>query len=162
MAGHVDLQESVRRKLTDHRAPLRHRQFLADTIGAEFVMAELLHLFAIRAAQHVDDMQRAEALASAVDAGQRLLRQLGAVEAFHRLQASIAIAARSIRRLAEIAQQHLAAALRGLAETDQRLELAPLDLLLCFRRFRARSAQQRPCSSSVKTANRMRTMSSRT
>src|SRR5207253_11057415 len=59
-----------------------------------------------------------------------------AVEAGDRLQAGVAIAAGLAALLAEIIEQHLAAATRGLAEADQRVELAPLDLLLLLGQLR--------------------------
>ena len=99
-------------------------------------MAEIADLLGVAAAQHVDDMGGAEALARAIDSGERLLHQLGAVDRFGRLQAGVAIAAGLLQRLAEIGQQHLAAAARGLAIADQSLELAALDLLLRFGRVR--------------------------
>src|SRR5262245_8861297 len=81
-------------------------------------------------------MPGTEALSRAVDAGERLLHQLRAVEALRRLEAAVAIAAGLAQRLAEIAEQNLPAAAHALAIADQRLELAALDLLLLVRRIR--------------------------
>ena len=86
----------------------------------------------VLAAQHVDHVAGAEALAGAVDRRERLLRQLGAVEALGRLQADVAVAAGLGALLAEIAEQHLPPAARGLAVAEQRVELLPLDMALAL------------------------------
>ncbi len=86
------------------------------------------------AAQHVDDVAGPEALAGAVDGRERLARKLGAVEARRPLQAAVAVAAAAGALLAEIAQEHLAAAARGLAVAEHRLQLLPVDVALPFAR----------------------------
>src|SRR5262249_3352737 len=80
--------------------------------------------------EDVDEMADAEALPGAVDGGDRLLRGDGAVPAFDRRKAGVAIAARPVLAFAEIAEQHLPAATRALAEAEQRIELLPLDAAL--------------------------------
>src|ERR1700749_3491025 len=66
-----------------------------------------------------------EALAGAIDAGEKLLGGNAAVERFWRVEADIAIATR-LAVVAEIAQQHLPATLAGFCKTEQRVELAVL------------------------------------
>ena len=74
-------------------------------------------------------MGGAEALAGAVDGGHGLDRGLGAVPAFDRRAAGVAIAAIAGMRLAEMGEDRLAAAFGGLADAEQRIELAVLDAL---------------------------------
>src|SRR5439155_11825741 len=136
MALDVDNQEAERHQLAEHRAPLLAAEFLTDAPGDQPVMAELAQPLALAAHQHLGQVRGAEALAGAIDARQRLLRRDRAVEAGDRLQAGVAIAAGLAALLAEIIEQHLAAATRGLAEADQRVELAPLDLLLLLGQLR--------------------------
>src|SRR5271168_4547045 len=66
-----------------------------------------------------------EALAGAVDAGEKFLGGNGGVEGLGRVEADVAIATR-ITIVAEIAQQHLPATLAGFGKTQQRIELAVL------------------------------------
>src|SRR6266446_5605276 len=75
-------------------------------------------------------MMRAKPLAGAVDRRQRLLRGDRAIPARHRVAAIIAIAARRVIALPEIAEQRLAAARHGLAKADQRLGFLALDAAL--------------------------------
>src|SRR5437870_2857878 len=70
-------------------APLLAAEFLADAPGAEPIVAELAQPLALAAHQHLGEVRGAEALAGAVDAGQRLLRRDRAVEAGDRLQAGV-------------------------------------------------------------------------
>ena len=79
------------------------------------------------AAQHVDQVRGAEALAGAVHARQRLLRGYGAVPGLRRLQAVVAVAAvapGSPRRSSPAAAWRRQRG--GLAVAEQRVELAPL------------------------------------
>src|SRR5580700_5795733 len=66
-------------------------------------------------------MMRSEPLAGAIDCGEGLLRRDRAVPAGHRVAAIVAIPARRVIALSEIAEQCLAAARGRFAETDQRL-----------------------------------------
>src|SRR5579884_55194 len=75
-------------------------------------------------------MMHAEALAGAVDGAQRLLRRDGAVPRLYRLAAVVAVAARRMVALAEIAEQHLTPARRGFAIGEQRVDLLALDAAL--------------------------------
>src|SRR5215475_563155 len=70
-------------------------------------------------------MRLAEALAGAIDAGQKLLGGNSAVERCWWVEADIAIATR-LAVVSEIAQQHLPATLAGFCKTQQRVELAVL------------------------------------
>src|SRR6202012_3781706 len=85
--------------------------------------AQLLDAFGGVAAQDVDQVAGAEALAAAVDRRQRLLRRLGAVPDPGRGDAVVAVAA-GPAFLAEIAEQAHAPATGGLGQADQRVELA--------------------------------------
>lgn len=73
------------------------------------------------AGQDVDDVRGAEALATLRDRRQDDARLRRTVGAWHLVEAVVAIAAR-LRLLAEIAEQHLAPALRRLAIADQGVE----------------------------------------
>ena len=134
MALGVDHQELHRHQLAEHRAPFLAAELGSDAERAEPGVAEPAHALGVLAEQHVDDVGGAEHLPGAPDARQRLPRRHGAVEARHRLEAGVAVAARLGERLAEVFEQHLAAAARGLAIADQRVELAVLDLLLAVGR----------------------------
>ena len=68
-----------RDELPEHRAPLSFVEIPADSESGNAVVAELGDTPGILAEQHVDHVPRAEALAGAVDAGQRLLRAQRAV-----------------------------------------------------------------------------------
>src|SRR6478736_1345998 len=70
-------------------------------------------------------MRLPEALAGAIDAGEKLLGGNSAVERFWWVEADIAIAAR-LAVVAEIAQEHLPATPAGFCKTQQRVELAVL------------------------------------
>ena len=86
-------------------------------------------LLGLLADQHVDDMAGAEALAGAIDRGQRLDRGVGAVPGLDRREAGVAVAAVAGMGLAEMGEDRLAAAAGGLADAEQRVELAALDAL---------------------------------
>ena len=77
---------------------------LADAEDASASRGRLRRRARCRAAQHVDQVTRAEALAGAVDRRQRLARGFGGVPGLRRLQAVVAVAAR-LAGLAEIVQQ---------------------------------------------------------
>ena len=93
------------------------------------------------AAQHVDQVLRTEGVTAgpgaAVDAGQELLRQHGAVDGLRGRQAVVAVAAgRGV--LTEIGQQTHAAAVGGFAQRQHGIQLAalqPLEFLAGFRRL---------------------------
>src|SRR5438105_4122976 len=72
-------QMAERDELPEHRAPLSFVEIPADSESGNAVVAELGDTPGILAEQHVDHVPRAEALAGAVDAGQRLLRAQRAV-----------------------------------------------------------------------------------
>src|SRR6185295_6228802 len=78
------------------------------------------------AAQHVHEVHRTEALAGAVDGGERLARGLGGVPGLRRLEASIAIAARHAL-FAEVVEQPHAPASGRLAQAEERIELRERD-----------------------------------
>ena len=79
MALDVGFQQAGGQQLPEHAAPLPRIEFGADAMGAEGLMAELADLGGIGAAQHVDQVRCAEALAGAVHAGQGLLRRDGGI-----------------------------------------------------------------------------------
>ena len=95
-------------------------------------MALLLHLLVLAATQDVDQVADAEALATAVDAAQRLLRRDGRIPRSWRGQAVVAVAAGLGIGLTEAGQQHLATALHRFAVAQQVVELGPLQLLAFF------------------------------
>ena len=90
-------------------------------------MAQLQHALLALAAQHVHQVGDAEALAGAVDAGERLARRLRAVPGARRFQAVVAVAAGLRVVLAESREQRLPPAAGGLAEAQQHVELAALE-----------------------------------
>src|SRR6266849_6897508 len=112
-----------RDELPEHRAPLSFVEVAADAESGKSVVAELRDAPGRPAEQHVDHVPRAEALAGAIDAGQRLLRGQRAVPYPRRIQTVVAVAARPAR-LAEIGEQPDAAAAGGFGQPDQCIELA--------------------------------------
>ena len=116
-------------ELAEDRAPLVAVVLLADPEGRQPVVAELLDRVGLLAAQEIDQMLGAEALAGAQDRRHRLLRGDGAVDHLDAAAADVAIAARP-DGLAEIAQQRLAPAPRRFAQRDQRIEAHAVDPLL--------------------------------
>src|SRR5581483_10103152 len=104
-------------------------ELAADPEGREPVVAEAPHPLGGVADQDVGKVVRAEALAGAVHRRQHLLRRDRAVPAFDRGPAAIvAMAARIVAALAEIAEQRLTPAGDRFAIADRRLGLLPLDL----------------------------------
>ncbi|EGY01901.1 hypothetical protein AZA_54302 [Nitrospirillum viridazoti Y2] len=126
MALRVGRQVAQRHQLAEHRLPVALGNLRTTAEGLQLVMAEAHHLFGGAAAQHVDQVAHPEFLAGAVDGRQRLLRRHRAVPGFHRFEAGVAVAAVAGMFLPEIGQQHLAAAVGGLAEAQQGIQLAPL------------------------------------
>src|SRR6266581_6899978 len=112
-----------RDELPEHRAPLSFVAVGADAESGKPVVTELRDALGRPAEQHVDHMPCAEALASAVDAGQSLLRDHRAVPYPWRIQAVVAVAAKPAR-LAEVGEQLDAAAAGGLGQPHQGVELA--------------------------------------
>src|SRR6266704_1952373 len=116
-------QMAERDQLPEHRAPLSFVEVAADAESGKPVMAELRYPPVRPAEQHVDHVPRAEALAGAIDAGQRLLRGHRAVPYPRRIQTVVAVTARPAR-LAEVGEQPDAATAGGLGQSNQRIELA--------------------------------------
>ena len=124
MPVEVDLQQPARDELAEDVPPALGVELPADAEGRQPLVAEAAHLLGRLAAQQVDQVLGAEALAGAVDRRERLLRRNRRVEGRHRLEAGVAVAAGGRHLLAEVAQQHLAPALGDLAVGEQRVELA--------------------------------------
>ena len=128
------MQEPAANQLADHALPFF---LLARRAGAEHrepVVSGGRGLFVAQAAQHVGDVSGAVAFAGLAHGFQYLARGIGSVGHRARRQTEIAIAAR-LHRLAEIAQQHLAAAARRLAIADQRVQALMLAALALLARF---------------------------
>ena len=92
--------------------------FIGLDIGADAEHRQLVVIPARRAlrrlaAQHIDDVDRAEALAGPIDRGQRLLRRGGGLPCLRRLETGVAVAA-GPALLAEIGEQPDAATGGGL------------------------------------------------
>ena len=101
--------------LPKNGTPLGQGAILADSEGAEALVAVSAHLLRILSAQHIDHVRGAKALACAVDAGQQLLRVNRSVPGFGRRKADIAIAAIVREAVSEVFQQRPAAAGSDLA-----------------------------------------------
>ena len=104
-AMHVGFQQAMCDQLAEHAAPLALVEVGADRPGAQAVMAELQYALGADAPQDVDDVRRAEALAAAIHARQRLACRDRAVPALRGFQAVVAVAAGAGVRFAEPAQQ---------------------------------------------------------
>ena len=118
----VHLHVAERHELAEHVAPRGLVELGADAEHAELLVVPAQHALVLLAAQHVDHVHGAEALPGAVDRRERLLRGDRGVPGLGRLEAVVAVAA-GCGGLAEIRQQPHAPALRGLAESEQRIEL---------------------------------------
>ena len=125
----VDHHQPAHHQLPEHRAPLVDRQIGADAEGAQAFVAQLGNPRGGVATQHVDEVTDAKALAGAVDARQRLARGVARIPCLGSLETDIAVAAGLGQRLAEVAQQFLAAAGGQFAEGEHRIEFAALDPL---------------------------------
>src|SRR3954468_24705183 len=125
----IDFEQAERDALPDDGAPFARAALGADAECAQPLVAVLHRLVGALAAQHVDDVHRAEALAGAIYAGEELLCRDRAIEGRRRIEADVAVAARR-DRLAEIAEQPRAAALGAFAKAEHRVELGRLDALL--------------------------------
>src|ERR1700722_5634215 len=108
-------------QLAQHRQPAAAVELGAYPKGLEAVVAEAADALSRGADQDIDEGLGPEALAGAVDRGERLLRRDGPVPAVHRVAAVVAVAAGRMIALAEIAEQRLAPARYGFAKADQRL-----------------------------------------
>src|SRR3546814_19393938 len=89
----------------------------AATIGGEAVVAERADALAVGAAQQVDDMRRAEALAGGGDRVERVAGDLEAVLGHRRSEAGVAVAA-AFCVLSEGGEPDAAAGVRRLAGGD--------------------------------------------
>ena len=88
----IDRQIALGDHLAEYREPLLLVHALTDAEGAEPVVAQAPYFLVGLAAQYVDHMMGAEALAGAVDAGQRLAGGVGAVPGVRRIQTIVAVA----------------------------------------------------------------------
>ena len=117
----IGLPTTVGNHLPKDRAPGGLRQVAPHGIGRQLVVAALAHLGGRGAGQDVDQMPRAEPLPRPQDRRQRLPNRLGRVEELRRAVAEVAVAAR-LRRLAEIAQQHLPPTAQSLGQPQQGIQ----------------------------------------
>src|SRR5690242_7496096 len=128
----IDGEMAERHELAEHRVPLVFGELDTDTESLDLVVAETLDALGRFAEQHVDEVRGAETLARPGHRRNCFLRRDQAVPYVLRPEAIIAIAARRMVALAEIAEQHLAPAFRRLAITEQRVELLTLDAALAL------------------------------
>ena len=122
----IDAGQPERNQLTENTAPQIVVLGLADAMHAQLVMSPLADALGVLATQHVDQVGDAEAIAGAVDCGQRLLCGDRRVPGFRRRKAVVAVAA-GLPLLSEIGEQMHAPALRRFAQAEQRVELAAGD-----------------------------------
>src|SRR5687768_12647286 len=99
-----------------HRAPLGFTQVCADAERAELLMAVVVDLLGLLAAQHVDEMVDAKTLAiglvKAIDAAERLLRSQAGIPRFGWRQTVVAVAARRTGLTKVFEQVHAATLVR--------------------------------------------------
>ena len=120
---------ALHEQLAHDRTPLRVGEILADSVGAQPVVAPGEDLLGLLAAQDVDHVSGAEALARAVDAGEQFLGLGGAVPGAGRVQADVAVAAVFRQVVTEVLEQGAAPALGDLAPPEQGVEPRPFDPL---------------------------------
>ena len=85
------------------------------------------------AEQHIHEVPRAEALPGPVYCRERLLCRNCSVPSRDRVQTIVTIAAGQVVGFAEITEQNLPSAGRGLAIADQRFDFLPFDAALVVR-----------------------------
>ena len=89
----VDFQQAERDALARDGAPFSVAALPAYGEGAQLIVAALRDFVGGFAAQHVDHVHRAEALARAVHAGEQLLRRQRAIEGRGCIETGVAVAA---------------------------------------------------------------------
>ena len=113
MPGRVHIQRAQRDELADQPAPVRRRMVGTDAECRQPVMAVPHHAVGGLAAQHRDDVQRAEQLVGAIHRRQHLLRLHRRIHHLRRRGAVVAVAAWLRQFLAEARQQRSRAASRA-------------------------------------------------
>src|SRR5690606_9976935 len=98
----VDADEAHGEQLPEDRLPDARRDVLAGAEDGHVRMAEALRLLVLDPHEDIDDMAGAEALAGAVDRGERLDGRFRAVPGLDRVAAGVAIAAVPGMALAEM------------------------------------------------------------
>ena len=128
----IDRQQPGGDALAHDGAPLALVEVGADAEHAQPLVAEARRLLARLAAQHVDEVLRAEALPRPVGGRQELLHHDRRIVGLRWLEAGVAVAAApALRaRLAEIGEQPRTPATRRLAQAQHRVELGPGDALV--------------------------------
>ncbi len=119
----IDADQAHCDQLTKDIAPVGITQLSADAEYTQALMIPALHALIVLAAQYFDHMHGAETLAGPVNRRQCLLCRIGRIPGSGRRKAGIAIST-GRARLAEIGKQADAAALRGFAQSQQRIQLA--------------------------------------
>ena len=132
VTGNIRQNLALRDQLAINREPSAAVQFGADAEGLEAIVPEPLDPLGFGAKQDVDEVMRAETLSRAVNCRKGLLRRNRSVPARARRSAIVAIAAGRVISFSEIAEEDLPPARAGLAVTDQRLDLLPLDPALAI------------------------------
>jgi short-subunit dehydrogenase len=89
----VDARQSQSDQLPEDAAPRGFIEIGADPEHRQLVVVPSGDSFAGLAAQHIDEMHGAEALAGAVDRGKGFLRWSGRIKGFGRFEAGVAVAA---------------------------------------------------------------------
>ncbi len=136
MAFHIDEDEVGGDHLADEAVPRFSFEIGADTPGADLIVTVFFRsaVSALRSGRQRCVLHRT--CCGAVNAGENFLRRDQSVHCLGRDVAGIAITAGRMI-VAEILQQHLAAAMRGLAIAEKRAEFMMLNPLLFIRRIGA-------------------------
>ena len=130
VAGDVLGQQPLVDQLADDAHPVFVTLILADAVGRQLVVTMILDALVERAPEHFHHIAHPEGLTHPPDAGERLLGIFGTVIALGGIQADVAVATRLVVVLAEVIEQHLAAAGLGLGEGRHHVELVLLHLQL--------------------------------
>ena len=131
----IDMRKTQRHQLAKDASPCNFIQVGADAEHAELVVVPAADAVAAFAAQHVDEVDRAEALPGAIDRRERFPRLPGRVPGLRRLKASVAVAA-GAAVFAEIAEQAHAPARGRFAQSKQGIELRARNALELLARIR--------------------------
>ena len=129
--GDVDGEVAEADALADDAAPFFVGLPAADAESGEFVVTVAPYPVVAFTAQQVDDIAGGKALSGAIHATEELLYEDGTVEAYGRMQAVVAMAARG-GFFAEMFEQEDAAAGGGFADGKHGIELLHFDLFLHF------------------------------
>ena len=129
---------SARDQLSEDGPPLLVVQVFPYAVRRKLLMAKLRHLFIFRAAQYIDKMIDAKALARAVDDAQCLASRICTIPGICGLKAGVTVATGFCQVFAKVVHQALTSAGSDFAEPQHRIQAMLFRPLVLFTAFGAR------------------------